>query len=85
MKSVIEEIHNWLNCEDCSDKEKVESIAKMLFIELSDEQKLDLFYDSGDDFDFYMKFIDEIDFSVYDGECGRDMLQLITKKVRKTI
>jgi len=76
----LNEVKEWLNDDTFSNKTKVESIATRLFIELSDEQKLDLFYNEGDDFEFYLKFVNEIDFDSYDGNCIVEMTELILKK-----
>jgi len=80
LKNTIEEIKNWLEDDEFSDKEKIENIASMLFTELSDNKKLELFDECGDDFEFYIKAIKNIDFDVYDGDCIRDMSELINNK-----
>lgn len=79
----LEEVKNWLNDDKWTNKEKIKNIVSMLFIDLSDEDKIELFYESGDDFDFYMNFVNSIDFIAYDYECGIDMLKLIDKKINR--
>ncbi len=76
----LNEVKEWLDDNNFTNEAKIEGICSRLFIELSDEQKLNLFYENGDDFDFYLKYINEIDFDAYDGDCIRDMTELILKK-----
>lgn len=77
MQETLKEVQIWLDDKNSTDNQKIESIASMLFVELSDEQKIELFEESGDDFDFYIKAIKSIDYDFYDGDCIREMCETI--------
>jgi len=76
----LKEVKAFLDDDCFTNKEKVKYIASMIFNELSEEDQLEILYDMGDDFKFYLNIIKDIDFDGYDGECIRDMHELITDK-----
>ena len=80
MKNTIKEIYNWLEDNTLSDKEKIENIAKMLFVELSDDDKIELFDEAGADFEFYIRAVKKIDFDVYDGNCVKELTEVMNDK-----
>ena len=74
----LKDVNEWLQDDGITSKDKVEGIASMLFNELSEDAQMEILYDAGDDFNFYLKVIKNIDFDGYDGDCIRDMHELIT-------
>ena len=84
MDYAIEEVHNWLNDDNFSDSEKVEGIASVCFLELSDEKKIDMIIDlCGDDFGFFIELFNNIDLIAYDFSCSVELLELMHKKIQK--
>lgn len=76
----LKEVKGYLDSNTFSNREKVKYIASMLFNELSEEEQLEILYEMGDDFEFYLNIIKNIEFDSYDGDCIRDMHELITDK-----
>ena len=76
----LKDVKDWLDDDSCSNKDKVKYIASMLFNQISEEEQLDILYEMGDDFEFYLNIVKNIDFDGYDGECIRDMNELVTDK-----
>ena len=79
----LKEVQEWLDDKSFSNKSKIQGIVGMLFSRLEDDDMMELLYDKGDDFEFYLNVVKNIDFDAYEGECIREMHELVTDEFIK--